>query len=89
MIHYLNDFLIVQAKMIEVHKYESDFNDLCTQLEFNVNLKKNFIDITCIFLNIELNLINIITYLLFDKHQKIIQLVNSMLTKISLSYKKL
>jgi len=89
MIHYLNDFLIVQAKMIEVHKYKSDFNDLCTQLEFNVNLKKNFIDITCIFLNIELNLINIMTYLSFDKHQKIIQLVNSMLTKISLLYKKL
>jgi len=29
------------------------------------------------------------TYLSFDKHQKTIQLVNSMLTKSSLSYEKL
>ena len=75
--------------IIEAHKYESKFNDLCTQLEFNVNLKKNFIDITCTFLSIELNLINMITLLSSDKHQKTIQLVNSTLTKSSLLYKKL
>ncbi len=88
-IHYLNDFLVIQANIIKAHRYESDFNNLCIQLEFNINLKKNLIDITCIFLNIELDLINIMTYLSFDKHQKTIQLVNSMLTKSSLSYEKL
>ncbi len=89
MIHYLNDFLIIQVNIIEAHKYEIDFNDLCTQLKFNINLKKNLINITCIFLNIELNSINMMTHLSFDKQQKIIQLVNSVFTKNSLSYKKL
>jgi len=88
-IHYLNDFLVIQANIIEAHKYESDFNDLCTQLEFSVNLKKNLINITCIFLSIELDLINIMTHLSSDKHQKTIQLINSTLTKSFLSYKKL
>jgi len=75
--------------MIEAHKYESDFDDLCTQLKFSVNLKKNLIDITCIFLSIELDSINMMTHLSSDKHKKTIQLVNSMLTKSSLLYKKL
>ncbi len=88
-IHYLNDFLVIQANMIEACKYESDFNDLCAQLEFNFNLKKNLINITCIFLSIKLDSINMMTRLSFNKHQKTIQLVNSTLTKSSLSYKKL
>ncbi len=75
--------------MIEAHKYESEFNDLCTQLKFNINLKKNLTDIKCTFLSIELNLINMMIHLLSDKHQKIIQLVNSTLTKSSLLYEKL
>ncbi len=89
MIHYLNDFLVIQANMIKARKYESDFDDLCAQLEFSVNLKKNFIDITCIFLSIELDSINMMTRLSSDKHQKVIQLVNSAFTKSSLSYEKL
>ncbi len=88
-IHYLNDFLVIQVNMIEAHKYESDFNDLCAQLKFSVNLKKNLIDITCIFLSIELDSINMMTRLSSDKHQKTIQLINSTLTKSSLSYEKL
>jgi len=75
--------------MIEARKYESNFDDLCTQLEFSVNLKKNLINTTCIFLSIELDSINIMTCLLFNKHQKTIQLINSALTKSSLSYEKL
>ncbi len=75
--------------MIEACKYENDFDDLCTQLKFNVNLKKNLIDIMCIFLSIELDLINMMTHLSFDKQQKTIQLINSTLTKNSLSYEKL
>jgi len=75
--------------MIEARKYEGDFDGLCAQLEFSVNLKKNLIDITCIFLSIELDSINMMTRLLPDKHQKTIQLVNSALTKSSLSYEKL
>jgi hypothetical protein len=75
--------------MIEARKYEIDFDDLCTQLEFSVNLKKNLFNITCIFLNIELDSINMMTHLSSDKQQKTIQLVNSALTKNSLSYKKL
>ncbi len=43
----------------------------------------------CIFLSIELDLINMMIHLSSDKHQKIIQLVNSTFTKNSLSYKKL
>jgi len=89
MIHYLNDFLVIQVNMIEARKYESDFDDLCAQLEFSVNLKKNLIDITCIFLSIELDSINMMARLSSDKHQKTIQLVNSALTKSSLSYEKL
>jgi len=89
MIHYLNDFLVIQVNMIEARKYKNDFNDLCAQLEFNVNFKKNLIDITCIFLSIELDSINMMTRLSFDKHQKTIQLVNSTLTKSFLSYEKL
>ncbi len=89
MIHYLNDFLVIQVNMIEARKYKNDFNDLCAQLEFNVNFKKNLIDITCIFLSIELDSINMMTRLSFDKHQKTIQLVNSILTKSFLSYEKL
>ncbi len=88
-IHYLNDFLVIQANMIEARKYENDFDDLCTQLEFSIDLKKNLINITCIFLSIELDSINMMTHLSSDKHQKTIQLVNSMFTKSSLSYKKL
>ncbi len=30
MIHYLNDFLVIQVNMIKVYKYEIDFNNLCT-----------------------------------------------------------
>jgi len=88
-IHYLNDFLVIQANIIEARKYESDFNNLCAQLKFSVNLKKNLINITCIFLSIELDSINMMTHLSSDKHQKTIQLVNSMLTKSFLSYEKL
>ncbi len=88
-IHYLNDFLVIQANIIKAHKYESDFNDLCTQLKFSINLKKNLIDITCIFLSIELDSINMMTHLSSDKHKKTIQLINSMLTKSFLSYEKL
>ncbi len=88
-IHYLNDFLVIQVNMIEARKYESDFDDLCTQLKFSINLKKNLIDITCIFLSIELDSINMMTHLSSDKHQKTIQLVNSALTKSSLLYEKL
>ncbi len=88
-IHYLNDFLIIQANMIEARKYKSDFDDLCAQLKFSINLKKNLIDITCILLSIELDSINMMTHLSSDKHQKTIQLINSMLTKSFLSYKKL
>ncbi len=88
-IHYLNDFLVIQANMIEAHKYEINFDDLCTQLKFNINLKKNLINIICIFLSIELDLINMMIYLSSDKQQKTIQLINSMLTKNFLSYKKL
>ncbi len=88
-IHYLNDFLIIQVNMIKACKYKSDFNDLCTQLKFNINLKKNFINITCIFLNIELDSINMMTHLSFNKHQKTIQLINNALTKSFLSYEKL
>ena len=75
--------------MIKACKYKSDFNDLCTQLKFSINLKKNLINITCIFLSIELDSINMIAHLSSDKHQKIIQLINSMLTKSFLSYEKL
>ncbi len=75
--------------MIKAHKYENNFNDLCIQLKFSVNLKKNFINIMYIFLSIELDLINMMTHLSFNKHQKIIQLVNNAFTKSSLSYKKL
>jgi len=89
MIHYLNDFLVIQANMIEAHKYETNFDDLCTQLKFNINLKKNLINIICIFLSIELDLINMMIHLSSDKQQKTIQLINSMLTKNFLSYKKL
>jgi len=89
MIHYLNDFLVIQANMIETHKYEINFDDLCTQLKFNINLKKNLINITCIFLSIELDLINMMIHLSSDKQQKTIQLINGMLTKNFLSYKKL
>ena len=67
MIHYLNDFLVIQANMIEAHKYEINFDDLCTQLKFNINLKKNLINIICIFLSIELDLINMIIHLSSDK----------------------
>ncbi len=88
-IHYLNDFLVIQVNMIEARKYESDFDDLCAQLKFSVNLKKNLIDITCIFFNIELNSINMMTHLSSDKHQKTIQLINNAFTKSFLSYKKL
>ncbi len=63
--------------MIKARKYKSDFDDLCTQLEFSINLKKNLINITCIFLSIELNSINMMTHLSSDKHQKIIQLINN------------
>ena len=75
--------------MIEARKYKSDFDDLCAQLKFSINLKKNLIDITCILLSIELDSINMMTHLSSDKHQKTIQLINSMLTKSFLSYKKL
>ena len=75
--------------MIEAHKYEINFDDLCTQLKFNINLKKNLINIICIFLSIKLDLINMIIHLSSDKQQKTIQLINSMLTKNFLSYKKL
>jgi len=89
MIYYLNDFLIIQMNMIKTCKYKNEFDDLCAQLEFNVNLKKNLTDITCTFLSIELDLINMIARLSSDKHQKTIQLVNSTLIKNSLLYKKL
>ncbi len=75
--------------IIKACKYKSNFDDLCTQLKFNINLKKNLINITCIFLSIELDSINMMTYLSSDKHLKIIQLINSMLTKSFLSYEKL
>ncbi len=89
MIHYLNDFLAIQANMTEARKYEGDFDDLCAQLGFSVNLKKNLIGTTCTFLSIELDSINMMARLPPDKHQKTIQLVNSALTKSSLSYEKL
>jgi len=75
--------------MIKACKYKNEFNDLCIQLEFNINFKKNFTDIICIFLHIELNLINIIAHLSSDKHQKIIQFINNVLTKKLLSYEEL
>jgi len=75
--------------IIKACKYENDFDDLCTQLKFNINFKKNLINIMCIFLSIELDLINMMIHLSSDKHQKIIQLVNSTFTKNSLSYEKL
>jgi len=77
------------VNIIKACKYKSNFDDLCTQLKFNINLKKNLINITCIFLSIELDSINMMTYLSSDKHLKIIQLINSMLTKSFLSYEKL
>jgi len=89
MIYYLNDFLVIQMNMIEARKYKNNFDDLCIQLKFSVNLKKNLIDITYIFLSIKLDSINMMTCLSSDKHQKTIQLVNSMLTKSSLLYEKL
>lgn len=67
-IYYLNNFLFIQMNMIKVKQYEIKFNDLCSQLNLNINLKKNSINKINIFLSIKLNLINMITHLSFNKH---------------------
>lgn len=57
-----------------------------------MNLKKNLTSTTCTFLGpsgIELDTINMVARLSPDKHQKAIQLVESALTKSSLSYEEL
>ena len=69
--------------------YEKFFVKLCKQLDINIKIEKNFAKLIAIFLNIELNIVNIIAHLFIDKQKAVLKKINVILKTKSISYEVL
>ena len=54
-LHYLNDFFAVLFFTTDYKLYEQQFNQLCHELDFKINIKKSICDSIIKFLEIELD----------------------------------
>ena len=66
--------------------YEKFFAELCKQLDINIKIEKNSAELIAIFLNIELNIINMIVHLFADKQKTALQKINAVLKSKSILY---
>jgi hypothetical protein len=76
--HYLNNFIIFVVSTSEVSEYENFLKIIYHLLELKINLKKNARDTLLDFLDIELNIMTMITRLFNVKRKKVIEWINKM-----------
>ena len=88
-IHYLNNFLIFIFSGHDYQTYEEFFAELCKQLDINIKIEKNFARLIAIFLNIELNIVNIIVRLFANKQKAVLEKIDIVLKAKSISYEAL
>ena len=69
-LHYLNDFFAILFSHVDSHLYQTQFDDLCLELEIKVNNKKSVCFTTTKFLDIELNIVLIKTRLSIKKLER-------------------
>ena len=62
------------------------FAELCKQLDINIKIEKNFAELIAIFLNIELNIINMSVHLFADKQKTALKKITAILKSKSISY---
>ena len=85
-IYYLNDFLIFIFSKNDYQTYEEFFVKLCKQLDINIKIEKISAELIAIFLNIELNIVDITVRLFTDKQKAVLEKVNAVLKTKSISY---
>ena len=88
-IYYLNDFLIFISSENDYQTYEEFFVKLCKQLDINIKIEKNFAKLIAIFLNIELNIVNITIHLFANKQKAALEKIDVVLKTKSISYEVL
>ena len=88
-IHYLNDFLIFIFSDDDYQTYEKFFAELCNQLNINIKIEKSFVKFIAIFLNIELNIVNMIVRLFANKQKTVLEKIDVVLKTKSISYEAL
>ena len=69
--------------------YEEFFVKLCKQLNINIKIEKNFAELIAIFLNIELNTVDITARLSADKQKAVLEKIDAVLKTKSISYETL
>ena len=85
-IYYLNDFLIFIFSNDDYQTYEEFFVELCNQLDINIKIEKDFVKLIAIFLNIELNIVNMTVRLPADKQKAALEKIDVVLKTKSISY---
>ena len=85
-IYYLNEFLFFIFSENDYQTYEKFFVKLCKQLDINIKIEKNFAKFIAIYLNIELNIVNMIVRLFVDKQKAALEKINVVLKTKSISY---
>ena len=66
--------------------YEEFFAELCKQLNINIKIEKNFAKLIAIFLNIELNIVDMIVHLFVNKQKTVLKKIDVVLKTKSISY---
>ena len=69
--------------------YEKFFTKLCKQLDINIKFEKNPAEFIAIFLNIELNIVDMIIHLFADKQKAVLKKIDVVLKTKSISYEAL
>ena len=85
-IYYLNDFLIFISFGDDCQMYEESFTKLCKQLDINIKIKKNSAGLIAIFLNIELNIVNMTVHLSANKQKTALEKINAILKSKTIAY---
>ena len=88
-IYYLNDFLIFIFSKNDYQTYEEFFAELCKQLNINIKIEKNSAELIAIFLNIELNIVDMTVHLSVDKQKAALEKIDAVLKAKSISYETL
>ena len=70
MLHYLNDFFVILSLNVDSRLYQTQFDDLCVELNIKINSKKSMCFIIVEFLDIELDIILMKTRLSIAKLEK-------------------
>ncbi len=79
LIHYLNDFLFIFKSQIDLSSIMSHYNEILTEIDLIIILKKNMNDIIIIHLKFEFNSLKMKIHLSHNKYSYILYIITDLL----------